>query len=266
MMTISETLNRLRSENRKALAPFATVGDPDRAASLDVFRGFGDWGADLIELGIPYSDPLMDGPTLQRSYRRALDAGFKLKDLPKFIEDIRKKSDTPMLVMTCVNPIYRYGEERFCRDVAGAGVDALLITDLPPEEWGSLRETAERHKLGTIFLVTPNTPPERVKLLDSLSSPFVYCVSKAGVTGAGDKLPPELGRFIDTIKNTLTKPALIGFGISTPEHARTASALADGVIIGSAVVNRIEKNLGDNASIISSVDEFLTSVRKAMDE
>ena len=264
-MTIAETLKQLASQNRKALAPFSTIGDPDMDTSLEIFRHFGEWGADLVELGIPYSDPLMDGPTLQRSYIRALDKGFKLARLAGFVEKIKQRSDTPLLIMTCVNPILQYGVEKFFRDVSSAGVDSLLITDLPPEEWGEKMDLARGCGLGTIFLVTQTTPPERLKLLDELSDPFVYCVSKMGITGAGDELPPELEKYMASLREALTRPMLIGFGISTPAHARAASGLADGVVIGSAVVKHIEAALA-GGDCVRDIGDFISSVRTAMDD
>jgi tryptophan synthase alpha chain len=265
-MTIADKLKQLKADGRKALTPFSTVSDPDWDISLEIFRRFGEWGADFMELGIPYSDPLMDGPTLQASYTRTLKQGFRVPDLPKFVEQIREKSDTPMLVMTCFNPIFKYGVEPFFRDVSSAGVDSLLITDLPPEEWGEKTGLAKKYNLGTIFLVTPTTPPDRIKAIGKLSDPFVYCVSKAGVTGTGDNLPEELTSYVESIRGNVPYPVLIGFGISTPEHARVASSLADGVVIGSAIAKIIEKNLGNRDKIIPDIGAFITSVRRAMDE
>lgn len=264
-MTISEKLKILSQQKKKALTPFSMVGDPDMDTSLEIFSRMSDWGADFAELGIPYSDPLMDGPTLQRSHRRALNAGFKLARLPQFIERIRKRSDLPLLIMTCFNPIFKYGAKRFFEDVSSAGVSALLVTDLPPEEWGENLELAAQHGLGTIFLLTPTTTPERMRLLDRVSNPFVYCVSKVGVTGTGDSLPPELKDFTESVRKIITKPMLIGFGISTPRHAREAAALADGVIIGSAVAAMIETNIGDNETLLKELGGFLSSARQEMD-
>ena len=265
-MTIAEKLQQLKAANRKALTPFSTVADPGWDLSLEIFRHFAEWGADIVELGIPYSDPLMDGPTLQLSYTRTLKQGFRVPSLPRFVEQIRVKSDIPMLVMTCFNPIFKYGVERFFRDVSSAGVDALLITDLPPEEWGENMDLARRYNLGTIFLVTPTTPPERIAHIGRLSHPFVYCVSKAGVTGTGEALPPELTSFTKLVRDNVPQPVLIGFGISTPEHARIASSLADGVVIGSAIAKIIEKNLDNRDKILPEIGAFIGAVRRTMDQ
>lgn len=265
-MTIADKLKQLKTTGRKALAAFSTLGDPDYDTSLEIFSSLGKWGADILELGIPYSDPLMDGPVLQRSYQRALRAGFKMADMPGFVEKIRKRCDTPMLVMTCCNPVFKYGVRRFFSDMSSAGVGALLVTDLPPEEWGESLELAKSFGLGVILLLTPTTPIKRMELINSISSPFVYCVSKAGVTGAGDNLPEELASFVKFVRDIVTKPLLIGFGISTPEHAKAVSALADGVIIGSAFASLIEKNLDEPAQIMRSVERFTFDVRVAMDD
>lgn len=265
-MTIADKLELLKSQGRKALTPFSTVADPDWDTSLEIFRGFGEWGADFMELGIPYSDPLMDGPTLQVSYTRTLANGFRVASLPKFVEQVRAGTDTPMLVMTCFNPVFKYGVEAFFRDTASAGVDSLLITDLPPEEWDDKMDLARRHGLGTIFLVTPATPAARIKAIGDLSRPFVYCVSKAGVTGEGGGLPAELEAYTRSVREGVPAPVLIGFGISTPAQARLAAGLADGVIIGSAIAKIIEKNLQSRGKIIPEIGAFISSVRRALDE
>lgn len=264
-MTISETLSKLKTDGRKALAAFSTVGDPDMETSLEIFRSLGDSGADILELGIPYSDPLMDGPVLQRSYTRALRAGFKVAELPGFAEKLKKNPGAPMLVMTCCNPIFKYGDNRFFRDISSAGVDSVLVTDLPPEEWGETLDLAKSFNVGTIFLVTPTTPIKRMEMLDSISDPFVYCVSKAGVTGTSNDLPEELGAFAAFVRDIVTKPLLIGFGISTPEHARVASKLADGVIVGSAFASLIEMNAGNPEGAVEAVGRLAAGMRSAMD-
>lgn len=264
-MTIAETLEKLKKKNEGALAMFATAGDPDRETSLELFKTMGDSGADLIEIGIPYSDPLMDGPVLQRSYQRALKAGFNLAGFPSFIEDIRAATPAPLLVMTCYNPVYKYGVRRFFRDISNAGVDAVLLTDLPPEEWGESLDLARGFRLGTVFLLAPTTPSRRMELINDLSDPFVYCVSKMGITGSEhDGAPDALKEYVSFVKGIVTKPLLVGFGISTPEQAEKVGGLADGVVVGSALVAIVERHLEDNRKIFEFAGKFVSDLKDAL--
>jgi tryptophan synthase alpha chain len=207
----------------------------------------------------------MDGPVLQRSYQRALSRGFRLREMPSFIESLRRKTDTPTLIMTCFNPVFRYGVNRFFNDIASAGADSVLITDLPPEEWGESLDLARAHKLGTIFLLTPTTVIGRMEDLNRLSEPFVYCVTRTGITGTAEELPEALTVFTSFVRDVVTKPLLLGFGISNARQARLASRLADGVIIGSALVECIENNLESNDKMLKNIGEFVSGVRAAMD-
>jgi tryptophan synthase alpha chain len=263
-MTIAERLKKLKERREGALAVFATAGDPDWETSLEIFGSLGKWGADVIEIGIPYSDPLMDGPVLQRSYQRALNRGFKLSTLPKLIQTTRAASDTPMLVMTCFNPVYRYGVRRFFQDIKSAGADSILLTDLPPEEWGESLELARHFGLGTIFLLTPTTPIKRMEHLNEISSPFVYCVSKTGVTGAGDSLPENLADYLKFVREVVSKPLLVGFGISNPEQAALIGKMADGVIVGSAAVTIIERHLDDKTRMFHLLEKFTGELKQAL--
>ncbi|HOX29435.1 MAG TPA: tryptophan synthase subunit alpha [bacterium] len=263
-MTIAEKLRILERRNERALAVFATAGDPDLNTSTEIFGHLGDWGADIIEIGIPYSDPLMDGPVLQRSYLRALKHGFKLSQLAKIVEKTADKSDTPILIMTCYNPVYKYGVNRFFRDVKSAGVDSILLTDLPPEEWGESIELAKQFKLGTIFLIAPTTPIGRMEMISKISNPFVYCISKMGVTGAGAELPDELQDYVKFVQDTVKQPIMVGFGISTPEQAAQASVSANGVIVGSAAVAIIERHLDDKVRMFSLLENFISGIKNSL--
>jgi tryptophan synthase alpha chain len=265
-MTIAERLAERKSKGGKSLAGFATVGDPDIGTSLRVFEQLGNRGADILELGIPYSDPLMDGPVLQRSYLRALNRGFRLRELPQFIENVRKLTETPALIMTCYNPIHQYGVRRFFQDVSAAGADSVLITDLPPEEWGESLDLAKSFNLGTIFLVTPTTPVSRMEWINEISRPFVYCVTRMGVTGTGEDLPEALTSFVSFVRDVVTQPLMLGFGISNGRQAAAAGRMADGVIIGSAIVECVERNLESDERIIKSVANFIGGVRATMDD
>ncbi len=263
-MSIEKTLADLKKRGEGALAAFATAGDPDRETSLDIFRSLGSWGADIIEIGIPYSDPLMDGPVLQRSYTRALKRGFKLDALPAFVEEIGKTSSAPMLIMTCCNPVLRYGALRFFRDVSSAGADSVLITDMPPEEWGESLDLARQFNLGTIFLLAPTTPMSRMQLIDGVSTPFVYCVSKMGVTGAGELDLERLRDYVRFVRDSVSKPVMVGFGISEPEQAKAVGSMADGVVVGSAAVAIIERHLDDRARMFALLDKFIGGLKTAL--
>ncbi|MFH1538424.1 MAG: tryptophan synthase subunit alpha [bacterium] len=263
-MKISTRLEELKKKGEKALAVFATIGDPDMDTSFQVFSHLHDWGADILELGIPYSDPLMDGPTLQQSYRRSLNFGFALKDVPPFVERLRNTTDIAALIMTCYNPVYRYGVNRFFRDVSNAGIDSILLTDLPPEEWGESLELARSYGLGTVFLITPTTPVRRMEEIARLSIPFVYSVSRTGITGARDELPPELKSYMAFVKDVVSRPVLIGFGISTPEQAGVAGELADGIVVGSAAVSIIQRHLDSNDEIMRNLENFVGELKEAL--
>lgn len=263
-MKISTRLQELKDRGEKALAVFATIGDPDMDTSFQVFSRLHDWGADIIELGIPYSDPLMDGPTLQQSYRRALNFGFALRDVPPFVERLRGATDIAALIMTCYNPVYRYGVNRFFRDVSNAGIDSILLTDLPPEDWGESLELARSYDLGTVFLLTPTTPVQRMEEIARLSTPFVYCVSRTGITGARDELPPEIKPYMTFVRDVVSSPVLIGFGISTPEQAEVAGRLADGIVVGSAAVSIIQRHLDSNDKIMRSLENFVGGLKGAL--
>jgi len=263
-MTIAEKLEQLKKNNEGALAVFATAGDPDWDTSVEIFSRLGEWGADFIEIGIPYSDPLMDGPVLQRSYLRALHRGFKLADLPQLIGSVRKRSETPILIMSCYNPIYKYGLRRFFRDITSAGADTILLTDLPPEEWGESHELAKQFNLGTVFLAAPTTPINRMEQINKLSHPFVYCVSKTGVTGASDHLPETLQNYVRFMREVITQPVIVGFGISSPEQAASVGKLANGVVVGSAAVTIIERHLDDNNRIYHLLEQFVGGLKEAL--
>ncbi len=262
-MTISEKISESKSRGHGALAMYAPAGDPDIERSIDIYRAIGAGGADVIEIGIPYSDPMMDGPILQAAYTRALKNGFKLSGLPKFIERVREVSGLPALVMTCFNPVFQYGAEKFITDIHSAGADAILLVDLPPDHWGALRDHADSIGLGTIHLATPVTSPARLKYIGSLSSPFTYCVSRMGITGARTEMG-EVEKYIDSVREASKSPVMVGFGISSPDQAQAVRHFADGVIIGTALTKIVERNLGDHAAACREVELFTTSIKQAL--
>ncbi len=262
MNRINLVFKRLREKKQPALIPFIVAGDPDLETTEALVLKMAENGADLIELGIPFSDPLADGPTIQAGSRRALQNGFDLKDLFRLTERV-KGIDVPLVLMTYFNPVFRYGLKDFAERCHGNGVDGVIIPDLPPEESGPWVREARAFGLETIFLLAPTSPPERIRLISRWSRGFIYYVSVTGVTGTRERLPEELEPTIRRIKEETKMPVAVGFGISTPEQARLVSRFADGVIVGSAIVKIIEQNL-KNPDMINRVGDFVSSLAKAL--
>jgi len=257
MNRIDKTFRRLRELNRKALITYITAGDPDLDATMERVLTLESCGADIIELGVPFSDPVADGPTIQRSAERALCAGVTLRKMVAFMKDVRKRSAVPIVFMTYYNPILRYGEEAFVSDAASAGVDGLIVPDLPVEEAGNLIKICRAKGVCTIFLVAPTSTDDRMKKIAAASRGFIYYVSMTGITGA--KLTPEgqFGEHISRLKQLSDKPVAVGFGISTPDDARRMAGTADGVIVGSAIVKKFNEDPG-------SVPDFIKKLREAV--
>jgi tryptophan synthase alpha chain len=247
MSRISDCFARLRERGEKALLPFITAGDPDLATTEALVYAMEEAGADIIELGVPFSDPLVDGIEIQRSSQRGLEAGTNLDGIFATVRSIRRRSQVPILLMTSYNLVFRYGDARAAAGAREAGVDAFLITDLPPEEAADWKQTAAGCGLDTIFLLAPTSTPERVECASRLGSGFIYCVSRTGVTGARDTLPAGLQELIDRIRAGTELPIAVGFGISTPEHVRQVASWAEGVVVGSAVVAIVGRE-GRNAA------------------
>lgn len=236
--------------------PYICAGDPTPETSRKLLLTLEESGADLIELGIPFSDPIADGPTVQKASERALVHKISLRQILDMVDTLRQETQIPIALMTYYNPIFRMGEAEFCAAAQEAGVDGFIIPDLPPEEATTLLEVAPAHNLATIFLAAPTSPPERMRLIASVSTGFIYCVSVTGVTGARASLSDEIQPMVAELRKQTQKPICVGFGVSTSEQAHAVAHLADGAIVGSAIVNVIEKHLGDEAAILSSVKEF----------
>lgn len=232
---------------KPALITFITAGDPNINATLNFMLAL-DGYADVIELGIPFSDPMADGRTIQKANIRALKAGTKVKDVFKVVKRFKEHSDTPVVLMTYYNPVYRRGVERFVREAKDAGVNGLIVVDLPTEEATEYLNICRKYGIGTIFLAAPNTSEERLKMIDEASSAFVYLISLYGTTGARDKVSELAFNLIKRAKKVCKKPLAVGFGVSKAEHvAELIKAGADGVVVGSALVEIIEKH-GEDAS------------------
>lgn len=243
-------------EFKKALICFLTCGDPHLEATVELVKAISKAGADIIELGIPFSDPLADGPTIQASSLRALRAGVTVSKVISCVRKIREQSEVPLVLMTYFNPIYNYGLERFANDASSAGADGVIITDLPPEEAGQWKRIADIVGLATIPLVAPTSTKERIRLIAKMASGFIYCVSRTGVTGAGDHLPEELVDLVVTTKSTCSLPAVVGFGISTPEHVKSVMRFADGAVVGSALVDVVAR-YGQNEDLVERAADFV---------
>jgi tryptophan synthase alpha chain len=234
---IASAFEAARSEGRPALMPYFTLGFPTQSASLNIITAISQAGADLIELGIPFSDPLADGPTIQHSTQVSLENGTSVARCLEMTAQLRDGSVTqPLLLMSYYNPILSFGVGRFVAGAAQAGADGLIVPDLPPEEAVELEGHCRDHGLGLVFLVAPTSTPERLALVAARSTGFLYLVSLAGVTGARAQLASDLEAFVERVRSVTTLPLAVGFGISTPQQARQVGGLAEGVIVGSALI------------------------------
>jgi len=279
MPAMSERIERLfvrcREEKRAAFIPYICAGDPKFARTVEIALALEKAGADLLELGVPFSDPLADGIVNQLAAQRALEAGATVSGVLKCVREIRSASEIPIVLYTYLNPLLRYRFDAFERDAADAGVDGLLILDLPPEEDRSIREldgfkpsslpTAkdEEQKPVRIRLVAPTTPPERIASIAASARGFIYYVSHEGVTGARDSIAESLAQKLTIIRQHTRLPIAVGFGISTPEQAATVAKLADAVVIGSAIVDLIGK-IGDADDLADGVGKFVAPIGVAV--
>ena len=236
---IAGVFRSLRKEGRCGLIAYLTCGDPSVEVTIQVVEELSKNGADLIELGVPFSDPIADGPVIQGSSSRALRQGTSVRDVLEAARRIREKSESPLIVFSYLNPLLRYGMEPFCADAARAGVDGVLITDLPPESAGLWLEAAKRNGLRMSFLVAPTTSMKRLRLIDRAADGFVYCLSTSGVTGERRDLDPALLTRLAEIRKTILNPLVVGFGISSAEHYRALAPHCDAVVVGSAIVRAI---------------------------
>lgn len=245
MNRIEQKFAELRRKKKKAFITFISAGDPTLAATEKLVLAFAKAGVDIVELGVPFSDPVADGATVQASSQRALTAGVSLKKILQLVAKIRRRSAIPIALMTYYNPVFAYGEKRFLAQARQAGVDGLIIADLPPEEGQTLIAAARRNHIATVFFLSPVTTKDRMAKIQKASTGFIYFVSVTGVTGARRDLPADFMRSVKMAKRISTKPICVGFGISTPEQVRAIGQVADGVIVGSAIIKEIEKHLRD---------------------
>jgi tryptophan synthase alpha chain len=242
MTRISGLFNRLRAEKRPALIAYITAGDPSPAATPDIVAALERGGADLIELGVPFSDPIADGPVIQRGSDRALKAGTKLSTVLDIAAQIRERSEIPLLLFTYMNPVLRYGLEPLALAAAARGIDGCLLTDLSVEEAEPYIHVMRKAGLDTVFLAAPTSSQRRLELVAKYSTGFVYLVSRTGVTGERSSLSDGVGPLVANMRSVTKLPVAVGFGISTAEHVRSIGAIADGVVVGSAFERVIEEN------------------------
>ncbi len=246
----------------KVLITYVTVGYPSIEATLKVVPLLARCGCDIVELGIPFSDPLADGVTIQKSSFRALQSGITPKVCLEIAGRLRREVGLPLVFMTYFNPVLSYGLEEFCGACTRSGINGLIIPDLPPEEGSELETISQRQGLDLIYLLAPTSTEERSRLVAERSRGFIYLVSVTGVTGTRDRLPADLETFVTRVRQVATQPLCVGFGISTPEQARRVARVADGIIVGSRLIQLMEA--GDN--FISPVDNFIRQLRHALDE
>jgi tryptophan synthase alpha chain len=243
-----------------ALIPYITVGYPTIETTLKAVSLFASIGCDIIELGIPFSDPLADGVTIQRASYEALRRGVTPKVCLEVAQELRRQVEIPLVFMTYYNPVLKFGLEQFCSKCAEVGIDGLIIPDLPPEEAKELEKSTKRRKLDLVYLLSPASTEERIKLVTSRSSGFIYLVSLTGITGARDELPEELESFVASVRERTDKPLCVGFGVSAPEQARRVAKVADGVIVGSRIIQLLDKDksLRNACSFVSCLREALS--------
>ena len=256
MNRIDELFIKLRSKKKSAFISFVTAGDPDIETTKKLILEFEKNGADLIEIGVPFSDPLADGPTIQASSQRALKKNTNIKDIFSLVKSLRKSTQIPVVLMTYYNPIFHYGEVRFIKEAVECGVDGVIVPDLPPEEAKALIHEARKNGLATVFFITPTTKENRLKLIAEASTGFIYYVSLTGVTGVRDSFSGSIQKKLGMVRKYISLPVCVGFGVSTRQQVQSLSKFADGVIVGSAIVKEIENNSG-NKNLVKNVGKFV---------
>ena len=248
------------SPDHKALIAYLTVGYPDIEATQKIVSVLSENGCDIIELGIPFSDPLADGATIQQASHQALQQGTTPQVCLDVAYRLRREMTAPLVFMTYYNPVLNFGLEGFCKSCNEAGINGLIVPDLPPEEGIELEAISRKHNLDLIYLLAPTSTGERIAMVTQRSRGFIYLVSLAGVTGARNTLPPDLESFVNRVRQKARQPLCVGFGISTPEHAKRVAGIADGVIVGSRLIQLIDED-----PTLSSLKAFVLSLREALD-
>lgn len=263
MTRIADTFTQLRARGEVGLIPFVTVGDPDIETTFALVHEMARQGADIIELGVPFSDPMADGPTLQRAAERALQHGTSLSHVFELVRRLRQSLTIPILLFGYYNPIWRYGGERFAADARQVGVDGVLCVDLPPEEAEELKRETDRHDLDMIFLLAPTSSLDRAQKVLARARGFIYYVAVTGVTGVRVALPADLSDMVRRIRAISPVPVGVGFGISSAEHAVQVAGVADAAIVGSAISQVIEQSLGQ-PDLVPRVGALIAELKTAL--
>jgi tryptophan synthase alpha chain len=256
MSRLTERFTQLRADGRSGLVTYTTAGDPDLVRSGDVLLALDRAGADVLEVGVPFSDPLADGPVIQRATERALAGGTTLRGVLDMVEQLRPKLAAPVVLFSYANPLVRMGVDRFAQRAARAGVDGVLALDLPIEEAGEFRTTLKRHGLDTIFLLSPTTTEARIRRASELGSGFLYAISRLGVTGARDRVAAGAEAMVRRIRAHTTLPIALGFGISQPEQVAEVATYADAAVVGSGLVSVIAEH-GKSPELVGKVEEYV---------
>jgi len=251
-------------KGQSAFIPYICAGDPNIDVTKKLVYALESAGADIVELGVPFSDPIADGPSIQKASERALKNKLSLGQIIDAVSELRGITQIPIVLMTYYNPVFAYGVLDFCKTATEAGVDGVIIPDLPPEEADELFQAASKYGLAVILLVAPTSTEERVKLISEFSSGFVYLVSVTGVTGARQTLSESIQPMLNNLRKYTDKPIGVGFGVSTPEQAQTIAKMADAVIVGSAIINVIESYLEDEDKLIEEVQKFVSHLVEAV--
>jgi len=263
MSRIDSKFKLLKHKGRKAFIAFLTAGDPNLKITEELVLALEHSGADIIELGVPFSDPLADGPTIQAASQRALAQGINLPKIFECVRRLRQQSDLPIALMTYFNPVFHYGLQRFVTDAKACGVDGVIVPDLPPEEAGDLIKLCREQDVSTVFFLAPTTTLKRARSIVNVSTGFVYYVSVTGVTGARNQQKFEIEKHVRQIKKFSKHPICVGFGVSTPEQVKDISRFADGVIVGSAIINEITRNFGQR-DLVKHVSAFVKRLNRPL--
>jgi len=259
MSRIKEAFDNLAREQKKGFIPFITAGDPDLETTKHLMIELANVGATLIELGIPFSDPMADGPVIQRASERALRHGFGLSEILDLVRDVRKQTKVPIVLFSYFNPLLQFGLEKLVREAEHAKIDGILVTDLTPEEAGRFSAMLRAHEIDLIFLIAPTSTDERLKMIAERASGFIYAVSRAGITGAREAVSAEAEQLVNRVRLVSDLPVAVGFGISKAEHVAEVWRYADAAVVGSAIVKMIEDQSG-NGDLVREIGQFTASL------
>lgn len=257
MGRIQTAFGELKRQGRKGFIPFITAGDPDLETTKELLIEFSRAGATVIELGVPFSDPMADGPVIQRSSERALRHGMGLRDILDVVAGVRRETESPIILFSYYNPLLQFGLQRLAQEARAAGVDGVLVTDLSPEEATEFESELRANDLDMIFLIAPTSTDERLKLVSQHARGFIYAVSRAGVTGVRTSVSGEAEKLVNRMREFSSLPIAVGFGISTNQQVKDVQRYADAVVIGSAIVSEIERLKGATANLAKEIGEFV---------